>query len=39
MSKPHRELHDDAPVEAALKELGARRVEALLDKLYYGLPV
>jgi len=39
MSKPHRELRNDSPLEAARTELGARRVEALLDKLYYGLPV
>jgi putative toxin-antitoxin system antitoxin component (TIGR02293 family) len=39
MSKPHRELHDSTPLEAARTELGARRVEDLLDKLYFGLPV
>jgi putative toxin-antitoxin system antitoxin component (TIGR02293 family) len=39
MSKPHRELHNSTPLEAARTELGARRVEDLLDKLYYGLPV
>lgn len=39
MSKPHRELHDSTPLEAARTELGARRVEDLLDKLFYGLPV
>jgi putative toxin-antitoxin system antitoxin component (TIGR02293 family) len=34
MSKPHRELHNSTPLEAARTELGARRVEDLLDKLY-----
>jgi putative toxin-antitoxin system antitoxin component (TIGR02293 family) len=39
MSKPHRELADRIPLDVARTELGARRVEALLDKLFYGLPV
>jgi putative toxin-antitoxin system antitoxin component (TIGR02293 family) len=39
MSKPHRELNGQSPLEAARTELGARRVENLLDKLYFGLPV
>ena len=39
MSKPHRELNGQSPLEAARTELGARRVESLLDKLYFGLPV
>lgn len=39
MAKPHRELNDRTPLEAARTELGARRVEDLLDKLFYGLPV
>src|SRR5579862_98935 len=38
MNKPHHELGDQTPLEAARTELGARRVEALLDKLYFGLP-
>ena len=38
MSRPHRELGDHAPLETARTELGARRVEALLEKLYFGLP-
>jgi putative toxin-antitoxin system antitoxin component (TIGR02293 family) len=37
--KPHQELGDRAPIECALTELGARQVEALLDRLQYGLPV
>jgi putative toxin-antitoxin system antitoxin component (TIGR02293 family) len=39
MSKPHRELNGQTPLEVARTELGARRVEDLLDKLYFGLPV
>ena len=39
MNKPHRELGDMTPLEVARTELGARRVEDLLDKLFYGLPV
>jgi putative toxin-antitoxin system antitoxin component (TIGR02293 family) len=39
MSKPHRELNDQTPLETARTELGARRVEDLLDKLFFGLPV
>ncbi|MGC2662160.1 MAG: antitoxin Xre/MbcA/ParS toxin-binding domain-containing protein [Bryobacteraceae bacterium] len=39
MSKPHRELQNSSPIEVARTELGARRVEDLLDKLFYGLPV
>jgi putative toxin-antitoxin system antitoxin component (TIGR02293 family) len=39
MRKPHRELAGLSPLEVAHTELGARRVEDLLDKLFYGLPV
>ena len=39
MNKPHRELDERTPLEAGRTELGARRVEDLLDKLFYGLPV
>lgn len=39
MNKPHRELNDRTPLEVARTELGARRVEDLLNKLLYGLPV
>jgi putative toxin-antitoxin system antitoxin component (TIGR02293 family) len=38
MNKPHRELGDQTPLETARTELGARRVETLLEKLYFGLP-
>ena len=39
LSKPHRELGSRSPVDVARTELGARRVEELLEKLFYGLPV
>ena len=39
MSRPHPELDAETPLFAARSELGARRVEALLEKLFYGLPV
>jgi len=39
MSKPHRELSGQTPLETARTELGARRVESLLDTLFFGLPV
>lgn len=39
MNRPHRELGGQTPLETARTELGARRVEALLDKLYFGLPI
>jgi putative toxin-antitoxin system antitoxin component (TIGR02293 family) len=37
--RPHPELNDRAPIACALSELGARQVEALADRLQYGLPV
>jgi len=39
LTTPHPELGGRTPVECAMTELGARRVEALLDRLQYGLPV
>jgi putative toxin-antitoxin system antitoxin component (TIGR02293 family) len=39
MSTPHRELGGKTPLETARTELGARRVEDLLNKLFFGLPV
>lgn len=39
LNKPHPELQGRAPLEAARSELGARRVENLLQKLFFGLPV
>ena len=37
LTTPHARLEGQRPVEVALRELGARRVEELLWKLYYGL--
>jgi putative toxin-antitoxin system antitoxin component (TIGR02293 family) len=39
MARPHALLEDRTPLELAETELGARRVERLLMKLEYGLPV
>ncbi len=38
LTKPHPELEGRPPLEAALSELGARRAEELLDRLFYGIP-
>jgi len=38
LTKPHPELGERSPLESAATELGARRVEELLDRLYYGIP-
>jgi putative toxin-antitoxin system antitoxin component (TIGR02293 family) len=37
--KPHPELGQVSPIDCSLRELGARQVEELLDRIYYGLPV
>jgi uncharacterized protein (DUF2384 family) len=39
MSKPHPELEDQTPLEVPRTELVARRVEDLLEKLFFGLPL
>jgi putative toxin-antitoxin system antitoxin component (TIGR02293 family) len=39
MNKPHIELEEQSPLEVARTELGARRVEDLLEKLFFGLPL
>lgn len=39
MSRPHPELDGQSPVDAARTELGARRVEELLARILFGLPV
>jgi putative toxin-antitoxin system antitoxin component (TIGR02293 family) len=39
LTTPHPELNGRKPVDCALSELGARQVEAVLDRLQYGLPV
>lgn len=38
MDAPHRELDGKTPLETAQTEIGARRVEAVLTKLCFGLP-
>lgn len=38
LTKPHPELADRPPLDAAMTELGARQVEELLDRLFYGIP-
>jgi putative toxin-antitoxin system antitoxin component (TIGR02293 family) len=38
LTRPHPELENRSPLEAALTELGARRAEELLDRLFYGIP-
>ena len=39
LTAPHPLLEGRAPIEAALTELGARRVEAILAAIGHGLPV
>ncbi len=38
LTKAHPELGKRTPLETAMSELGARRVEDLLDRLFYGIP-
>jgi putative toxin-antitoxin system antitoxin component (TIGR02293 family) len=38
LGKPHSELQNSVPLKVARTELGACRVDELLDKLFYGLP-
>lgn len=38
LTKTHPELGKRTPIESAMSELGARRVEDLLDRLFYGIP-
>jgi putative toxin-antitoxin system antitoxin component (TIGR02293 family) len=38
LTKVHPELGKRTPLESAMTELGARRVEELLDRLFYGIP-
>jgi putative toxin-antitoxin system antitoxin component (TIGR02293 family) len=38
LTRPHPELASRTPLDAAMTELGARRVEDLLDRLFYGIP-
>ncbi|MEK8088641.1 antitoxin Xre/MbcA/ParS toxin-binding domain-containing protein [Thermithiobacillus plumbiphilus] len=39
LNTPHPLLHGMTPLEVSMSELGARRVEELLWKLFYGMPV
>jgi len=39
LTKPHPELENRPPLEAALTELGARRAEEVLDRLFYAFPL
>src|SRR5260370_37790916 len=38
LTQTHPELGERTPLESAMTELGARRVEELLDRLFYGIP-
>lgn len=38
LNTPHPELGGRTPLDTAMSELGARQVEQLLDKMFYGLP-
>jgi putative toxin-antitoxin system antitoxin component (TIGR02293 family) len=38
LTKPHPELGNRTPLDSAMTELGARQVEELLDRLFYGIP-
>ena len=38
LNTPHAELGNVTPIQAALTEIGARRVEGVLAKIFYGLP-
>lgn len=38
LKMPHPELDGKSPLECSFSELGARVVEELLDRLYFGLP-
>ncbi len=39
LTTPHSDLDGMRPIDAAYTELGARQVEELLWKIFYGLPV
>lgn len=39
MRRPHPELAQRSPIEAAMSERGGRAVESILDSLAFGLPV
>src|SRR5271170_7025639 len=39
LTRPHLELSDRTPMETAESEIGARRVEYILNSILFGLPV
>ncbi len=39
LTQPHPELGGRTPLDSSITELGARRAEELLERLYYGIPV
>jgi putative toxin-antitoxin system antitoxin component (TIGR02293 family) len=38
LTQPHPELGGRTPLESSMTELGARRVEEILERLFYGIP-
>jgi len=38
LTHPHPELGGRTPLDSAMTELGARRAEELLDRLFFGIP-
>jgi putative toxin-antitoxin system antitoxin component (TIGR02293 family) len=38
LTQPHPELGGRTPLDSSMTELGARRSEELLDRLFYGIP-
>ncbi len=38
LTRPHPELGRRTPLEVAMTELGARQVEEILERLFYGIP-
>ena len=38
LTRPHPELGGRTPLDAGLSEVGARQVEELLDRIFYGIP-
>ena len=38
MTTPHPALRGRSPLDASLRELGARQVEEILDRIFHGLP-
>ncbi len=38
LTSPHPALRHKTPIDAAMSELGARQVEEILAKIFYGIP-